>query len=78
MADRTSKAGCSANEIRGLYEVGMATTTVRALGVLLKGGKGASKYDLYKDGKGNIYVKRKGGGGEADPTGLNSRDYPEL
>lgn len=35
MADRTSKAGCSANEIRGLYEIGMATTTVRALDVVV-------------------------------------------
>lgn len=32
--------------------------------------------DLYKDSKGNIYVKPKGGGGEADPTGLNIKDYP--
>lgn len=37
----------------------------------LKGGKGASQYDLYKDSDGNIWVKRKGGGGEADYTGLN-------
>jgi len=31
----------------------------------LKGGKGASRFDLYKDSHGNIFIKRKGGGGEA-------------
>jgi hypothetical protein len=41
----------------------------------LKGGKGASRFDLYKDRQGNIFIKRKGGGGEADPTGLNIKDY---
>lgn len=35
MTYRTSKARCSANEIRGLYKVGMATTTVRAFDVLV-------------------------------------------
>lgn len=42
----------------------------------LKGGKGASRFDLYKDSHGNIFIKRKGGGGEADPTGLNIKDFP--
>lgn len=37
----------------------------------LKGGKNASKYDLYKDRDGNIYVKPKGGRGPGDPTGIN-------
>jgi RHS repeat-associated protein len=41
----------------------------------LKGGKGASRYDLYKDSKGEIYVKRKGGKGEGEATGLNIKDY---
>jgi hypothetical protein len=41
----------------------------------LKGGDGASKYDLYKDGYGNIYIKRKGGIGPGEKTGLNINDY---
>jgi RHS repeat-associated protein len=40
----------------------------------LKGGKNASKYDLYKDRCGNIYVKPKGGRGPGDPTGININD----
>jgi hypothetical protein len=40
----------------------------------IKGGKGASKYDLYKDPQGNIYVKRKGSAEEGDPTGININD----
>ena len=34
-----------------------------------------ARYDLFKDQKGNIYVKPKGGGGPGDPTGLNINDY---
>jgi wobble nucleotide-excising tRNase len=42
----------------------------------LKGGKNASSRDLYKDNKGSIYVKPKGGQqGPGDPTGLNINDY---
>lgn len=37
----------------------------------LKGGKNASKFDLFKDGKGDIHVKPKSGVGPGDPTGLN-------
>jgi hypothetical protein len=37
----------------------------------LKGGKRAAQYDLYKDASGNIYVKRKGGTGPGEPTGVN-------
>jgi len=40
----------------------------------LKGGKNASRFDLYKDREGNIYVKPKGGGGDGDPTGININD----
>ena len=40
----------------------------------LKGGKNASRFDLYKDKEGNIYVKPKGGGGDGDPTGININD----
>ncbi|MDO3649489.1 polymorphic toxin type 33 domain-containing protein [Nocardia mangyaensis] len=29
-----------------------------------------SRYDLYKDGKGNVYIKPKGGKGPGDPTGI--------
>jgi Bacterial toxin 33 len=41
----------------------------------LRGGKNASKRDLYKDKKGDIYVKRKGGKGAGEPTGLNINDF---
>jgi len=37
-------------------------------------GKSASR-DLYKDKKGNIYVKPKGGNGPGESTGLNINDY---
>jgi hypothetical protein len=30
-----------------------------------------SKYDLFKDKDGNIYVKPKDGSGPGDPTGIN-------
>lgn len=40
----------------------------------LKGKKNSSKRDLYKDSKGNIYVKPKGGNGPGDPTGININD----
>lgn len=40
----------------------------------LKGGKNASKYDLYKDANGNIYVKPKNGTGPGDWTGVNIHD----
>ena len=41
----------------------------------LKGGKNASKKDLYKTPDGKIVVKPKGGAGEGDPTGLNMNDF---
>ena len=41
----------------------------------LKGMRGASKYDLYKDRKGHIYQKRKGGPADGDPTGYNINDF---
>lgn len=40
----------------------------------MKGGKNASKYDLFKDKDGNIYVKPKNGSGPGDPTGVNVND----
>jgi len=40
----------------------------------LKGGENASKYDLYKDTAGNVYVKPKGGKGPGDETGINVKD----
>jgi hypothetical protein len=40
----------------------------------LKGGKNASRYDLYKDKNGNIYVKRKGGVGDGEALGININD----
>lgn len=41
----------------------------------LKGGRSASKLDLYKDRDGNIYIKPKGGSGAGEPTGLNINDF---
>jgi len=40
----------------------------------LKGGKNASKQDLFKDKKGDVYVKPKSGTGPGDPTGINLKD----
>ena len=40
----------------------------------LKGGKNASKQDLFKDQKGNVYVKPKSGSGPGEPTGINLKD----
>jgi RHS repeat-associated protein len=37
----------------------------------IKGGKATGKLDLYKDKKGNIYIKPKGGSGPGEPTGIN-------
>lgn len=37
----------------------------------LKGGKNASKYDLFKKPNGDIYVKPKSGNGPSDPLGIN-------
>lgn len=41
----------------------------------LKGKKNASESDLYKNKKGDIYVKPKSGKGPGDPTGLNINDF---
>ncbi len=41
----------------------------------LKGGKNASKKDLYKDEQGNIHIKLKGGIGLGEATGLNLNDF---
>ena len=41
----------------------------------LKGGKRTGGVDLYKDKKGNIIVKPKGGIGPEEPTGLNINDF---
>jgi hypothetical protein len=40
----------------------------------LKGGKNASRQDLFKDKSGNVYVKPKNGSGPGEPTGINLRD----
>jgi RHS repeat-associated protein len=58
----------SKGEIKMLEKAGIDVHDV-------KGGKGASRYDLFKDQKGNIFVALKGGKGEFDPTGLNINDY---
>lgn len=41
----------------------------------LKGGKATGQRDLFKDKKGNIYVKPKDGRGPGDPTGLNIKNF---
>jgi RHS repeat-associated protein len=38
-----------------------------------KGGK--SQADLFKDGKGNIYIKPKNGSGPGEPLGINIKNY---
>ncbi len=40
----------------------------------LKGGKNASRRDLYKDSEGNVYVKPKGSVGLGEPAGINMND----
>jgi RHS repeat-associated protein len=37
----------------------------------VKGGKATGKLDLFKDKKGNVYVKPKDGSGPGEPTGIN-------
>ena len=37
----------------------------------LKGGKNASKFDIFKDQQGNLSVKPKSGKGPGDPLGIN-------
>ncbi|NIM13622.1 MAG: hypothetical protein GTO45_16010, partial [Candidatus Aminicenantes bacterium] len=41
----------------------------------LKGRKNARKRDLFKNKKGDIFVKPKSGKGPGDPTGLNIKDF---
>ncbi len=41
----------------------------------LKGGKHASRYDLYKKPNGDICVKPKGGKGPGDPLGININGF---
>jgi hypothetical protein len=44
----------------------------------LKGKKSSGERDLYKDKKGDIYVKPKGGKGEGEPTGVNINDFRSV
>lgn len=44
----------------------------------LKGGKHTGRLDLYKDPKGNIIIKPKGGSGPGEPTGININDLPPV
>jgi RHS repeat-associated protein len=57
----------SKGEIRMLQEAGYDIHD-------LKGGKNASKYDLFKDQDGNIYVKPKSGEGPGEPLLINLND----
>ncbi len=38
-------------------------------------GKDSSRYDIYKDDKGNLYQKPKGGKGPGEPLDLNIKDF---
>jgi Bacterial toxin 33 len=59
----------SPGEIKALNEKG------RGKAEALKGGKKTGQWDLYKDKKGDIYIKPKGGRGSGEPTGENINDY---
>jgi hypothetical protein len=61
----------SAGEIKMLEDAGFDVHE-------LKGGDGASAYDLYKDNYGNIVVKRKGGIGPGEDLGINVRNLPNV
>ncbi len=41
----------------------------------VKGKKKTGQWDLYKDAKGNIYIKPKGGKGPGEETGYNINDF---
>ena len=41
----------------------------------LKGNKSSGERDLYKDSKGNIKIKPKGGKGPGEETGYNIKNY---
>ena len=49
-------------------ELGMNGEEIKAE---IVGNKNGSKFDLYKDKKGNIYVKPKGNIGPGEPAGYN-------
>jgi hypothetical protein len=38
--------------------------------------QGGSRTDLYKDRKGNVYEKPKGGAGPGEPLGINLNNLP--
>jgi len=54
----------SSGEIQALKKAGINPER-------LKDNLGNSKSDLFKDGKGNIYIKPKSGNGPGEPTGIN-------
>lgn len=54
----------SAGEIKQLQKAGHDVHE-------MKGGENASKYDLFKDKDGNVYVKPKDGKGPGEETGVN-------
>ncbi len=37
--------------------------------------KNISRYDIFQDAQGNLYVKPKDGSGEGIPLNINIRDY---
>jgi hypothetical protein len=39
-----------------------------------KGRGQVARFDLYKDADGNVWIKNKRGGGEAEYTGVNVKD----
>ena len=44
----------------------------------LKPAQQGSRYDLFKDSKGNIQVRPKDGSGPGEPTGINVRELPKT
>lgn len=57
----------SRGEIKGLQNSGIDPHD-------LKPKKHGSRYDLFKDADGNIYVMNKDGSGEPDAIGININD----
>ena len=60
-------------EIKALEKGGQDAHTVKA--ETLGTNKNLSKFDLYKDQKGDIYVKPKGSSEQGEFTGLNIKDF---
>ena len=62
---RTRQKALSKGEIKKLKDKGVDPQDL----------KPHSDYDLYKDKRGNIFVKLKNGKGKGEPTGYNIKDF---